>query len=147
MIEVDWKKEAINDLRTYKARRDSILTMSEKVMELEAKAERLGSAAATTPVQGGSSKSEDMLINCIVECDRLKVNIRMIKGLIASIERGLNHLTEEERRVLEGFYMNRSSRHIDKLCDELHFEKSRIYEIKDRALHMFTIAMYGFIET
>lgn len=146
MIELDWKKEAINDLKTYKARKDSILIMSEKIMELEAKAERLGSASTTAPVQGGSSKSEDVLINCIVECDRLKQNIRAVKGLTLAIERGLKNLSSEEQRVLEGFYISRSTRHIDKLCDELHCEKSTIYRIKDSALYKFTISMYGLID-
>lgn len=143
---MNWQKEAINDLKIYNARKDSIVAMKNKIEELEAKAERLGSSSNNVPVQGGSSRNEDVLINCIVECDRLKANIETVRGWLESVERGLEDLTEEERKVLNGFYVNRTTRHIDRLCDELHFEKSRIYEIKDRALRKFTIAMYGILD-
>jgi len=30
--------------------------------------------------------------------------------------------------------------------EELNYEKTRVYEIKDQALYKFTIAMYGIVE-
>lgn len=145
-MKVNWQKEAINDLKVYNARKVSIISMSEKIKELEAKAERLGSASSNVPVQGGSSKGEDVRINCIIECDRLKTNIRTVRHWLGSVEKGLNTLTEDERKVLDGFYINKTTRHIDKLCDTLHCEKSTVYRLKDSALYKFTIAMYGLVD-
>ena len=143
---MNWQKEAISDLNCYLARKNSILVMQEKIKELRAKEERLKSSGNTTPVQGGSSKSEDMIINCIIECDHLKENIIAISRWLALFERGLKTLTEDERVVLDKFYINRPTRHIDRLCDELHYEKTRIYEIKDIALRKFTLSRYGILE-
>ena len=55
-------------------------------------------------------------------------------------------LTEDERVVLDKFYINRPTRHIDRLCDELHCEKSTVYRLKDSGLKKFTIAMYGILD-
>lgn len=143
---MNWQKEAINDLGCYLARKNSILVMREKIKELQAKEERLKSAASNVPVQGGASKSEDMIINCIVECDRLKDNITAIARWLALVDRGLNTLTEDEKVVLDKFYINRPTRHIDRLCDELHCEKSTVYRLKDSGLKKFTMAMYGILE-
>lgn len=143
---MNWQKEAVNDLKAYEARRMSVDNMKERIRELEQRAVRLGSLSSDVPVQGGGSKQEDAIINNIAERDRLNQAIDAAQCLIDIIEKGLSVLDDEERKVLEGFYINRPSQHIDKLCDELHCEKSRIYSIKDRALYKFTIAMYGVID-
>ena len=146
MTKLDWKKEAINDLNNYPKRKNSVLTMSEKIATLEAKAERLGAASNSTPVQGGANKTEDMLINYIAEKQKLEFNIAIAKKHIAAVERGLSYLSNDEKKVLTFFYIDRPTNHIDRLCDELHFEKSRIYQIKDSALYRFTVAMYAIID-
>lgn len=60
---------------------------------------------------------------------------------------GLAVLDGEERLVLERFYIHRAKGNVERLCDELHLEKSRVYELKDKALRHFTIALYGLTET
>lgn len=144
---MNWQKEAVNDLKAYVARKNSIESMREKIKELEAKAVRLNSVSNDVPVQGGAAKNEDMLINNIVERDKLGENIRIAQRFIESVDRGLEVLSADERKVLDGFYMAPViTRKVDRLCDELHFEKSRIYQIKDTALRRFTVAMYGIID-
>ena len=143
---MNWQKEAINDLKSYTARKMSVDNMKQKIRELENRAIRLGSSSSDVPVQGGSSRSEDALINNIAERDRLNQSIDAVQCLIDIIEKGLSVLDDEERTVLEEFYINRSSCHIDKLCDKLHCEKSTVYRIKDTALYKFTVAMYGVID-
>lgn len=143
---MNWQKEAIDDLSKYLSRKNSILSMREKIKELQAREESLKSANDSTPVQGGASKREDMIINCIVECDRLKDNIAAVSRWLCVVEKGLNTLTEDERVVLDKFYINRPTRHIDRLCEELHCEKSTVYRLKDSGLKKFTIAMYGILE-
>lgn len=143
---MNWQKEAIDDLNKYLPRKNSIISMKEKIKELQAREESLKSASDSTPVQGGASKREDMILNCIVECDRLKDNITAISRWLYLVEKGLATLTEDERTVLDKFYISRPTRHVDRLCEELHSEKSTIYRIKDIALKKFTISMYGILE-
>lgn len=143
---MNWQKEAVNDLKSYVARKMSIDNMNQRIAELERRAIRLGSMSSDVPVQGGSSKNEDAIINNIAERDRLIQAIDAAQCLVTIIENGLSVLDEEERKVLDGFYIHHSTRHVDKLCDELHCEKSRVYSIKDKALYKFTLAMYGVID-
>lgn len=143
---MNWQKEAVNDLKAYEARKLSIDNMKKRIRELEQRAIKLGSLSSDVPVKGGASKSEDALINNIAERDRLNQNIDAVQCLLDIIDNGLSVLNDEERMVLNEFYINRSSQHIEKLCDELHCEKSRVYSIKDKALYKFTIAMYGVID-
>ena len=143
---MNWQKEAINDLKSYQARKLSITNMQHRIKELEQTVIKLGSISSDVPVQGGLSKQEDALINNIAERDRLNQNIDAVQCLLDIIDNGLSVLTDEERLVLDRFYINRIFQHIEKLCEELHCEKSRIYAIKDKALYKFTIAMYGVVD-
>ncbi len=143
---MNWQKEAVNDLKAYEARKLSIDNMKKRIRELEQRAIKLGSLSSDVPVKGGASKSEDALINNIAERDRLNQNIDAVQCLLDIIDNGLSVLNDEERMVLNEFYINRSSQHIEKLCDELHCEQANVYRIKDRALYKFTIAMYGVID-
>ncbi len=70
-----------------------------------------------------------------------------LKRLVKLTERGLSQLTDEERRVLERFFIYRGGRHVDDLMEELCYERTRIYELKDEALYKFTVAMYGMPES
>lgn len=127
---MNWQKEAVNDLKSYVARKMSIDNMNQRIAELERRAIRLGSMSSDIPVQGGSSKNEDAIINNIAERDRLIQAIDAAQCLVTIIENGLSVLDEEERKVLDGFYIHHSTRHVDKLCDELHCEKAEFTRLK-----------------
>ena len=142
-----WSDCAIQDLRKYKYLKASLENIAERMEALRCRFLSIRSAAIDkVPVKGGFSRYEDNLLNIIVEKDRLKYLYRANKTLLNLIERGLASLDETERLVLEKFYIDRPKNHVEKLMEELNYEKSRVYEIKDQALYKFTIAMYGIIE-
>ena len=59
---------------------------------------------------------------------------------------GLEVLTDDERKVLDRFYINPARGNVDRLCEEFGIEKSQVYARKDSALHHFTICLYGCAE-
>lgn len=61
------------------------------------------------------------------------------------IEKGMNCLDEIEKKVLDYFYISRPYNHIKLLMDELHYEKSQVYRLKDEALSKYTSLRYGAI--
>ena len=65
---------------------------------------------------------------------------------MAQIDNALAMLDDQERLVLERFYINRCPGYVDVLCQELGYERSHIYNIKGAALRHFTTAMYGLVE-
>lgn len=54
-----------------------------------------------------------------------------------------NALTEDERIVLDGFYLNRRPGHIQRLQDQLGYGDSNIYRLKRRALNKFIFILFG----
>ena len=62
------------------------------------------------------------------------------------IDRGLSVLTQEQRTILDRFYIHRTDRYLDELMDELGYERRSIYYHHNAALRDFTVAMYGLSE-
>ena len=145
---MDWRKISIERLKDYENRKTSLISIPEQLETLEL--EFTSIRAATTDGQeikgGGGSKREDSLINNIVKRDELKRNLKIVRNEVAVTERGLKGLTADEEKILNKFYINRVRGHVELLCEELNFEKSRVYAIKEDALKKFTLACYGIIE-
>lgn len=143
---MNWKKEASNDLRTYVQRREAVTNIRERIKVLEEQFTSLKGLSTDTPVKGGMSRVEEKMLDNISERERLTLSLKITENLVKLTEKGLDVLDKLERQVLEGFYFEKSGARIETLCEELHFEKSRLYQIRDSALRKFTIAMYGTVE-
>ncbi len=144
---MDWRRLAVEDLRRYRELEASLTSLPERIAVLEAEALAIkGGWREQEPVTGGMSRSEDRLLGNIAERQRLQLHLRVVQGLAGMIRRALELLTAEERLALEYFYIQRPSGYLERLCGELGCERSAAYEIKNRALKRFTIAMYGLAE-
>lgn len=142
---MDWQRVAADDLRRYETMQRSLISIPTKIRVLEDKAKSIKAGISDAePVIGGSSRAEDRLISNIQERERLRLNYSVAKRLVGMIDGALSLLTDKERRVLERFYiLQHESGYVERLCNELGYEKTRIYELKNIALKKFTIAMYG----
>lgn len=144
---MDWKRVAIEDLKKYEAQKTSLINISEKIVILGLKFESIKGATLTTvPVHGGGTQIEDKLLDNIVERERLKTTYKATKRLVHMVKRGLTGLQQDELTVLNAFFIDHNNGHVEKLMDRLGYEKSQIYNIKDKALYKFTITMYGLID-
>lgn len=143
---MNWRKEAVNDLRSYPQRKQSLENIAARIKTLDERFRSLRMISVDTPVMGGASRQEEAWINNIAERESLTLSLEIARNLVELTEKGLEVLDKRERRVIELFYITPCHNHIDRLCDELNFEKSRIYQIKDDALRKFTIAMFGVVE-
>lgn len=59
---------------------------------------------------------------------------------------GLEILSQEERLLLDRFYIHPSKGNVDRLCEELGLERTAVYSRKDKALRHFTLCLYGMVE-
>lgn len=144
---MDWQKISIERLRDYETRKKALESIPEQLEALEMSFAAVRAARTDgTPVKEGGNKREDALINNIVMRQELERNLEIADKEIEITKRGLADLTEEERTVLDKFYINRPRRHIDELCESLNYERTRIYEIKEKALRKFTLSCYGIVE-
>lgn len=144
---MNWQEESIQRLRDYEARKQALANIEEERKACELRAHSIRAARTDgEPVKEGGNKREDALINNIVKRDELAVSLEIAEREVAVTESALRMLTEEERRILYIFYINRPRGHVELLSDELCVERSRVYELKDIALRKFTLACYGVVD-
>ena len=139
-----WRKQAINDLQTFNAKKESIKNILEQIAELEARYTAIRSSTADgTPVKGGGSGREDMLLNNITERDRLQDALNQAKREVARVERAFSVLTDVERRILQVRFIDREPAAVTKLSCELNLDVRTVRNRQADALLQFGIAMRG----
>lgn len=144
---MDYRKVAIEDLRGYTDKKQSLCIMRERIVALQDSTRYLhGAALNDVPARGGGTAIEDQYNNDIVELDKLKRNYSIVAREVKRIHKAYHALRDNERRVLELFYINKVKDCVELLCEELGYERSNIYNIKDAALKRFTVLMYGVID-
>lgn len=145
---MNWKAEAIEKLRKYDAMRQAIVNIPEDISRLEIAACSIRSAKTDgTPVKGGGNGREDMLLNNLVHRQELNWSYEQAQSWLKSTDRALSALTPEEKLVLHRFYICPERGSVDRLCSQLGVEQSSVYRKRDKALHKFTVALYGIAET
>jgi len=84
--------------------------------------------SSATPVMGGGSKREEMIVNCIDRKSRAEYAVVYMQMM----NRAMSLLTEDERELILSFYADRVG--IRWVCRRYKVGRSRAYEICDNAL-------------
>jgi len=111
-----WKRLAIDDLMKLQRLKDSITVIENNYSK------------------GNIDSSTMKYLSKAIEANKI---------LIRCIERALDTLTEEERIILDRFYINRQKYPAESVMKDIRIGRSRIHEKKAAALQKFTISMYG----
>ena len=144
---MNWKKEAADKLRNYTARQQAVNNITAELHRLACKAVSIRSATADgSPVQGGGSGREDAMLNNLCRRQELERQLKQVELWCSVVEGALAVLNEQERLVLDRFYIHPSKGNLERLCQELGAEVATVYRKRDAALHRFTIALFGFDE-
>jgi len=144
---MQWKDEAVEKLKRYKAMRQALQNIPAEIQRLKDDAVALRSVSADkVSVKGGGSR-EDALISNLVQQQELERSLKQVKQWLFVADRGLEALDSEERLVLQKLYLFPEKGAVDALCFELGVEQASIYRKRERALRQFTLALYGFPET
>lgn len=145
---MNWRNEAIEKLRRYDAMRQALRNIPEEIDRLKAEATLLRRVSTENiHVKGGGGRQEDARINNIVQRQELEQTLRQVKQWLSVADRGLLALNSDERLILQHLYLYPQKGAIQRLCNELGLEQSSIYRKRDQALHRFTAAIYGFLES
>ena len=144
---MDWKKEAIDKLRQYTAKKQSLKSIPEEIKRLELDMVNIRSATSDgTPMPGGGSVREDMLLNNIVRREELERTLEQAKLWVKLVDAGMEILSEIERTVLDRFFVHPEVGAADRLAGELGIDIKTVYRRRDAALRRFTISLYGAVE-
>ena len=142
---MNWRSEAEDKLKKYELIKNAVAGMQEEIKMLEDNAMRIRAASTdATPVQGGGSAREDMLLDNIVRREELKWKLEDAKKRVKRVEDGLALLSDDERLVLYRLCMHPMRGNVERLREELCLQDDRsVYKRRDKALNKFTIAIYG----
>lgn len=144
---MNWKQEAVDKLRQLEAKETALRTIPEEIARLESAMESIRSASADgSPVRGGGSGREDMLLSNICARQELERSLQQTKLWVKAVNAALRVLQQDERRILERFYITPVQGAAERLSSELGKDVKTIYSKKDRALYKFTVALYGLTE-
>lgn len=138
-----WKLLAKNYLEKYKSLETSITFLKNRIAALEREMTGVSSPVGAEPVAGGSHSPDERYINCICQKmeyeKRLQINISEYNAIKAVLQ----SLPEDEQYILQVAYINRSKYYIEKIMSKFYVEKSRAYEMKEKAMRDFVVAMFG----
>ena len=144
---MDYRKIMIDDLGKHRQRVCGLKNLREKIIAAESELRAIkGADPSKITVAGGGNAEADKRIALIVERDNYKRNYAIIKRAVDVLDEGLRTLTEQERKTLELFYMDRPHDHVGKVCELWQCEQAEAYRRKDEALRKLTIACYGITE-
>ncbi len=145
---MDWKQEAADKLMQYEVRRQSLESIPAEIKRLELDYTALRSSVPDAiPARGSGSRREDAMLTNIVRREELARQLESARAWVALADEGLAALDEEDRLVLDRFYVHRHKGACERLCEELDREKAQVYRRRDRALRRFTLALYGGLES
>ncbi len=145
---MDWKREAMDKLEQYDARQRALDSIPEEIRRLEIENASIRSGVrSAVPVHGAGSSREDAMLTNIVRREELARQLESTKSWVTLVDRGLGALDDEDRLVLDRFYIHRTRGHVERLIGELGVEAKMVYKRKDRALRRFTMALYGALES
>lgn len=143
---MNWKKIAIERLQEYNARCLSLELIPEQLKTLELEYTSIkGATNDETAVKSTTRKKDDAWVANIVKREELKKSLQIAQSECFITEKALDTLSDEQKHILEMFYIYKQRGHVDRLSEELCVERSRVYELKDEALTRFTLACCGVI--
>lgn len=142
-----WKNEAVSRLKAYQAKK---LALENIPMEIRQQVLALSSIRSadpdSAPVRGNSTR-EDAMLNNMVYRSELEESLLRTRLWVDATDRALGVLNQEERILLERFFIYAEPKAADRLAGDLHMDVKTVYRRKDEALRKFTIALYGMAES
>lgn len=144
-----WQHVVIEELESHPRKINSLYNLKDKIKTLELRKVSLkGQQYDKAPVTGtGGNHYEDSILDAMTEIDKLKTSYKMNKYDVERIGKALRVLNGQEYKIIESFYMKDKRPNISKLEEEMKYEKSQIYRMRDKALRKLTYELYGREET
>ncbi len=145
---MNWKAEAIKKLRQYNAMQNALVSIPQEIERLKIENRRIRSARTDgAPVKGGGSGREDALLDNIANRQELMWSLQQAQLWKQVTDQALAVLSKSDQLILQRLYITPEKGALARVCKELGCGKSSIYRRRDKALYMFTIALYGAVKS
>ena len=141
---INWKKEAIEELKRLEDLKESIHHLNERIELTQNQLYNISAVQIGERV-GGTGDGDDVRLSKMVELEELKARKLITEKRVQLLQDCLDKLSEEQRLILNHFYIRHTRGYMDELTELLSIEQAEVYRRKDRALRRFTELMYGIL--
>lgn len=144
MKEITYKSIMENDLMKLNKWKFAVFQLQSELETLDAEYAAI-KATDYDKMPGGSgdNQQEEKLVTAIARKDQKQAELKLNKMRVADMERLLEQLNDDERRVIDRIVINHEKYAVANLCEELGYESAQIYRIKNRALMHLTQMRHG----
>lgn len=139
---INWKKEAIEELKRLEDLKESIHHLNERIELTQNQLYNISAVQIGERV-GGSGDGDDVRLSKMVELEELKARKLITEKRVQLLQDCLDKLSEEQRLILDRFYIRRTSDYIEELEEVLFKSRAQIYYEKDNALRRLVRLLYG----
>ena len=139
---INWKKEAIEELKRLEDLKESIHHLNERIELTQNQLYNISAVQIGERV-GGSDDGDDVRLSKMVELEELKARKLITEKRVQLLQDCLDKLSEEQRLILDRFYIRRTSDYIEELEEVLFKSRTQIYYEKDNALRRLVRLLYG----
>jgi DNA-directed RNA polymerase specialized sigma subunit len=143
---LDKQQATLNALNDYKNMETIIEITPQEIKDIRGDmAKTRSSAPDGMPHSRNIRSGENMLCSAIDQCDVLHNRYQQAVEFMYWFTPAWLELSEEERLLLETFYMGEDNKAtaVENISEELHIERAQIYRRKDKALNRLTVFLYG----
>lgn len=141
---LDWRYIVRGKLMAYRAQKEAVRSMGERLKMLEAAADGIRAATADgAPARGGGNRREEALCANICEREEVKRALRLTMDEIALIDRGFDAISEEDMHLLTDAFIRGGYRWRERIAEERNISEAQVYREVNAALDRLTVAMYG----
>lgn len=128
----------------YHQRKEQLETLPLRIATERSRLTSIRSASAESMmISGGGNVRQERDTSILVEIDRLTGELETARLEVNTIGTILGKLSKEERRIVDVMDLDRQRGGLDRLCEELCCEKSRIYDIYNTALDKIARLYWG----
>lgn len=140
-----WKRLTIERLREIDLKRQAYNNLQGRLAYLDDELQKVkGPVLSTTPVQGGVlNREEERRLNNLSLKTELTANAQKLKKEIDDFDKAWEQLSEREQLILTYFYIQQQKDCVPRLMDQLNYEKSKIYYLRNEALYKLSVLLYG----
>ena len=128
----------------YPERKVQLIILPERIATERARLTAIRSATSESMmIRGGGNVRQERDTAIITEIDRLKTELTVARKEVSVIDSILDKLSETERRCVELMDINRQHGAVDRLCNELGYEKTAVYDVYNTALDKIARFYWG----
>lgn len=135
--------EAIERLEEYDQLHTAVENIKQELFALKAESDLIKSRNISDMPKGSRGVADDWLCNNIAKRKELSQRLEISQRRIKQVEIILGKLESDERKLVDILYIRGGKKAVDRAMEELNFEKTKIYDMRNMVTKKIARMMLG----